>query len=193
MNRWNRHFNQYPTTNWFMLWLLIFCGSILLFPANKLPEQIEQWLQQYHFAFGLGILIACSYFMSQLLLSGWEQLDAYLRRFQRQQSIEKMIQHLDFSEKAVLREFVLQRKSVLNLPVNEPAVRNLLDSRVLDFAYGQPLNEEFTNVRSLMIALEARPLITYKLLGLSSSKLTEEQMEYLMNSRPKFVNKHYLR
>lgn len=193
MNRWNRHFNQYQTTNWFMLWLLIFCGFVLLFPQERLPEQIVLWLQQYKFVFGLGTLTACSYFISQLILVGWEQLDAHYRQHQKQQHLEKMIQHLDFTEKAILREFVLQRKSVLNLPVTEPAVKNLLDARVLDFAYGQPLNEEFTSIKAMMISLEARPLLTYKVLGLSSGKLSDEQMEMLKSSRPKYISKNAAR
>lgn len=80
-----------------------------------------------------------------------------------------MIECLDFTEKAILREFVIQRKSVINLPLTEPAVKNLLDAGVLDFAYGQPLNDDLSQIKALMIAL-ARPLLTYKALGRVTEK-----------------------
>ena len=40
-----------------------------------------------------------------------------------------------------------------------------------------------------MIALPARPYITYRALGISKGKMSEEQIEQIMNSRPKFASK----
>jgi hypothetical protein len=42
-----------------------------------------------------------------------------------------------------------------------------------------------------MIALPARPLITYKALGLSKGKMSEEQIEQIMSARPKFASKGF--
>ena len=100
-----------------------------------------------------------------------------------------MIRCMDFSERAILREFVLQRKSVIKLPVTEPAVKNLLDAGVLTYAYGQPFHEDDTQIKALMIAMSARPLITYRVLGLSRSKMSEEQIEQIMSARPRFASK----
>ena len=44
-----------------------------------------------------------------------------------------------------------------------------------------------------MISLEARPLLTYKALGLSNGKMSEEQLDMIMNARPKYVSKNSLR
>ena len=100
-----------------------------------------------------------------------------------------MIQCLDFSERAILREFILQRKSVIKLPVTEPAVKNLLDAGVLTYAYGQPFYEDDTQIKALMIALPARPHITYRAVGLSKGKMSDEQIEQIMSARPKFASK----
>ena len=117
----------------------------------------------------------------------------YVCRFwsgqQRKQRLETMVQCLDFSERAVLREFILQRKSVIKLPVTEPAVKNLLEAGVLVYAYAQPFEEDDLLHRELMIALPARPLITYKLLGLTRGKLSDEQIEQIKSDRPKFALK----
>lgn len=138
-------------------------------------------------------MIACSYFASQLLLIAWDHILLHWVERQKQQNLQRMIECLDFTEKAILREFVIQRKSVINLPLTEPAVKNLLDAGVLDFAYGQPLNDDLSQIKALMIALEARPLLTYKALGLSNGKMSEEQVEIIMNARPKYVSKNSMR
>jgi hypothetical protein len=77
------------------------------------------------------------------------------------------------------------------LPVTEPAVKNLLDAGVLTYAYGQPFSEDDIMIKALMIALPARPLITYKALGLSKGKMSEEQIEQIMSARPKFASKGF--
>ena len=95
-----------------------------------------------------------------------------------------MVSCLDFSERAVLREFVLQRKSVINLPIAEPTVKNLLNSGILAVA------EDIIDVQGktpLMINLEARPLITYRAVGLSRAKMSEEQIEQILSARPKYA------
>jgi hypothetical protein len=175
-----------------MMWLLLCCCAILLFPVERI-QIAGEWLIQFRVFFSLGLLIACSYFFSQLLLIVWDHAIAHWSERQKHQYLQRMIERLDFTEKAILREFVIQRKSVINLPLTEPAVKNLLDAGVLDFAYGQPLNDDLSQIKALMISLEARPLLTYKALGLSNGKMTEEQVEMIMSARPKYVSKSSLR
>lgn len=192
MKQWNRHFSQYRTFNWLMMWILLCCCAILLFPIERYHSAGE-WLAQFKIFFSIGLLIACSYFTSQLLLIAWDYALLNLAERQKQQNLQRMIDCLDFTEKAILREFIIQRKSVINLPLTEPAVKNLLDAGVLDFAYGQPLNDDLSQIKALMIALDARPLLTYKALGLSNGKMDDAQVEIIMNARPKYISKNSMR
>lgn len=141
------------------------------------------------------MLIAISYFCSQGFLIAWEWACEEWQARRQQDQLAQMIGFLDFNEKAVLREFVLQRKSVINLPITEPAVKNLMDAGVLTYAYGKPTREkdDENQIRALMIALPARPLLTYKVLGLSRGKMSDEQVEQIMNARPKFAQKGFQR
>ena len=100
---------------------------------------------------------------------------------------------IGISEKAVLREFVLQRRSVINLPVTEPAVKNLLKAGILTYAYGTPASSDESIIKALMIALDARQYITYKVLGLSKTGMSEEQIEQILSERPKFAAKNLSR
>lgn len=191
MKRWIQHFYQLNRLNWLMVWLLLCCSIILLFPAGLMKGAVSQWATVHAAWLGVGMLIAISYFCSQGFLIAWEWACEEWQSRRQQDQLAQMIGFLDFNEKAVLREFVLQRKSVINLPITEPAVKNLMDAGVLTYAYGKPVREkeDENQIRALMIALPARPLLTYKVLGLSRGKMSDEQVEQIMNARPKFAQK----
>ncbi|MBL0527786.1 superinfection exclusion B family protein [Aeromonas caviae] len=191
MKRWIQHFYQLNRLNWLMVWLLLCCSIILLFPAGLMKGAVSQWAMAHAAWLGVGMLIAISYFCSQGFLIAWEWACDEWQSRRQQDQLAQMIGFLDFNEKAVLREFVLQRKSVINLPITEPAVKNLMDAGVLTYAYGKPAREkeDENQIRALMIALPARPLLTYKVLGLSRGKMSDEQVEQIMNARPKFAQK----
>ena len=195
MKRWIQHFYQLNRLNWLMVWLLLCCSIILLFPAGLMKGAVSQWATVHAAWLGVGMLIAISYFCSQGFLIAWEWACEEWQSRRQQDQLAQMIGFLDFNEKAVLREFVLQRKSVINLPVTEPAVKNLMDAGVLTYAYGKPVREkeDENQIRALMIALPARPLLTYKVLGLSRGKMSDEQVEQIMNARPKFAQKSFQR
>ena len=195
MKRWIQHFYQLNRLNWLMVWLLLCCSIILLFPAGLMKGAVSQWAADHAAWLGVGMLIAISYFCSQGFLIAWEWACEEWQARRQQDQLAQMIGFLDFNEKAVLREFVLQRKSVINLPITEPAVKNLMDAGVLTYAYGKPAREkeDENQIRALMIALPARPLLTYKVLGLSRGKMSDEQVEQIMNARPKFAQKSFQR
>ena len=195
MKRWIQHFYQLNRLNWLMVWLLLCCSIILLFPAGLMKGAVSQWATVHAAWLGVGMLIAISYFCSQGFLIAWEWACEEWQSRRQQDQLAQMIGFLDFNEKAVLREFVLQRKSVINLPITEPAVKNLMDAGVLTYAYGKPVREkeDENQSRALMIALPARPLLTYKVLGLSRGKMSDEQVEQIMNARPKFAQKSFQR
>ena len=195
MKRWIQHFYQLNRLNWLMVWLLLCCSIILLFPAGLMKGAVSQWAADHAAWLGVGMLIAISYFCSQGFLIAWEWACEEWQARRQQDQLAQMIGFLDFNEKAVLREFVLQRKSVINLPITEPAVKNLMDAGVLTYAYGKPTREkdDENQIRALMIALPARPLLTYKVLGLSRGKMSDVQVEQIMNARPKFAQKGFQR
>jgi hypothetical protein len=157
MKRWIQHFYQLNRLNWLMVWLLLCCSIILLFPAGLMKGAVSQWATAHAAWLGVGMLIAISYFCSQGFLIAWEWACDEWQSRRQQDQLAQMIGFLDFNEKAVLREFVLQRKSVINLPITEPAVKNLMDAGVLTYAYGKPTREkeDENQIRALMIALPA--------------------------------------
>ena len=109
------------------------------------------------------------------------------QRLMNRKLLQELLEYLDANEKAVLREFVLQRKSVIKLPVTEPAVKNLLEQGILTYAYGEPGEAGRNTIKPLMVAIAARPLLTFKVLGLNPANMTEEQKNLILNTRPKYA------
>ena len=103
-----------------------------------------------------------------------------------------MIRQLDFEEKAVLREFVIQRKNVLSLPMSEPAVSNLLKSGVLVPAFETQEIKGSARIIKVSIAIEAREQLTHKVLGLPVGKLTEQEATILKAARPDYARSNYI-
>ena len=60
-----------------------------------------------------------------------------------------------------------------------------MDAGVLTYAYGKPVRRRRTRTRSAppMIALPAAPL-TYQGAGAVAGKMSDEQVEQIMNARP---------
>ena len=103
-----------------------------------------------------------------------------------------MIRQLDFEEKALLREFIIQRKTVLALPLTEPAVSNLLASGILASAFETQEIKGSSRIIKLSIAIEAREQLTHRVIGLPIGKLTEEEAEVLKAARPQYARNKYM-
>lgn len=182
-------FGKFALLNWVMLWLILINFMIVMMPSGLLGESLDKYISAHNYVWYSALIIGISYFLSHgiIILCTIFFEEAYSKS--KSDHLKSMIGCLDFTEKAVLREFVLQRRSVINLPVTEPAVRNLLNAGILTYAYGTPAAADDNVIKAMMISLEARPFITYRILGLSKAGMSEEQIEQILNERPKFAAK----
>lgn len=167
-----------------MLWLFCITLSLLVLPLESISEELAHQVAANRTYLYLALIVELSNFISQAIIGF---LTSYFnRRHTRmeQDSMKATVDGLDFAERALLREFVLQRKSVLYLPEAEPTVRSLLDSGILNVVGD---NDETTARAPMIITKQARPFITYRAIGLTRSKMNEEMLEQIMNARPEFA------
>ncbi|OIN03815.1 superinfection exclusion B family protein [Oceanisphaera psychrotolerans] len=180
---------QISPLNWFMCWLLLSCTLITLLPASLFSGTVGLWLGDYRLLFVLGMIAAASYFLSHAAIMLFQHVFYRKQRLMQQRLLKELLDYLDASEKAVLREFVIQRKSVIKLPVTEPAVKNLLEQGILTYAFGEPGDAGLSAIKPLTITIAARPLLTFKVLGLNPANMTEEQKNQILNNRPRYAYK----
>jgi len=176
-----------------MAWMCIASATLLIVPGSVLPSSVTAtWSEVYSPYVWILALITGSYLLTRLVTFLFAQFMTKSTQRQLSASRNKMIRQLDFEEKAVLREFIIQRKNVLSLPMNEPAVSNLLQSGVLIPAFETQEIKGSGRIIKLSIAIDAREQLTYKVLGLPVGKLTEQEAAVLKAARPDYARTHYI-
>lgn len=176
-----------------MLWGCCSCAVLLAMPSslfsmnnsNILPNHYSPYLWVF-------VLLTGSYLLTRLFTFLFTHLKQYYDEQYLSARRDKMIRQLDFEEKALLREFIIQRKTVLSLPLNEPAVNNLLASGVLAPAYETQEIKGSSRIIKLSIAIEAREQLTHQVIGLPVGKLTEAEAELLKAARPEYARSNYI-
>lgn len=169
--------------NIIMLWLFLVTVMLLVTPWEMISEDIANRIEENRAFLYFALIFEISNFLSQTVYGFFSNSREKKIAEKRTCYLEKAVESLDFSERALLREYVLQRKSVLNLPLSEPTVKTLLDSGILKCVG----NEDENKKTPVIISKYARPFITYRAIGLSCGKMTEEQISQIMDARPEFA------
>lgn len=187
MNRINNEANDSSTPvnclNIMMIWITCATVAVLTVPFDVFSKELATRIDACRDYLYLALIFELSNFIAQTLIKVWNI--GHQRKLKKLSDAATLdsVQNMDFSERALLREFVLQRRSELRLPANEPTVRRLDESGILT-----PLNlpdDKGTVIYS--ISRQARPYITYRVLGLSAAGMTQEQIEQVMNERPAYA------
>lgn len=169
--------------NIIMLWLFLVTVMLLVTPWEMISSDIAVRIEENRAFLYFALIFEVSNFLSQAVYSFLTKSREKKVAEKRTCYLEKAVESLDFSERALLREYVLQRKSVLNLPLAEPTVKALLDCGILKCVG----NEDEHKKTPVIISKYARPFITYRAIGLSCGKMSEEQISQIMDARPEFA------
>lgn len=177
-------FNAKNPLNIIMLWLFCVTLLLLVLPLEKISLDLADQVAANKTYLYLALIVGASNFISQAVIALISSLINRSAVKKEQNEMQTTVDGLDFAERALLREFVLQRKSVLYLPENEPSVRSLIDSGVLNVVGDA---DEITSRSPIIITKQARPFITYRAIGLTRGKMNDEMLEQIMNARPEFA------
>lgn len=170
--------------NTVIMWLFCLTVLMLIVPWQIISPSFAKQVEANKIFIYFALVIEISNFITQGIITLVSAINHknYAKRLKK--GVVTAVESLDFAERALLREFVLQRKSVLTLPLSEPTVRNLVDNCVLRIV---DTVDEKTHKVEVIISKEARPYITYKAIGLTLGKMTEEQISQIMNARPEYA------
>lgn len=184
MDYQNTHFASNKILNTIILSLFFITLSLLLIPFDLFAPELALKIHTYNELLYIALIVEISNFLAIFIMNCVYSAKAKKITKKINQYLESQVQSLDFAERALLREFVLQRKSVLTLPAEEPTVKSLLQSKILVPAYDCANDDDKISV---MISKRARPFITYRSIGLTKGKMTEEMIEQIMQARPLFA------
>lgn len=189
LNRFTDH--QIITTA--MMWICFSCAVLLVIPSSLFSisnsDTLPDILAPYLWVLAL---LTGSYLLTRVCVFVSHRVSDYIAGQRLLVRRNRMIRQLDFEEKALLREFIIQRKTVLALPLTEPAVSNLLASGVLAPAFEAQEIKGTSRIIKLSIAIDARELLTHRVIGLPTGKLTEAEADLLKAARPQYARNKYM-
>ena len=166
------------------IWGLLSCTSLLFLPQSFLASLfLNEWVVQNNQFIGLVLITSTVYaicYLLNIILN--ESLDYLLAR-RKIKSMKSKIKSLDLAERALLREFLLQGVSVLNLPQHQDVVKHLDEINIIE----RVSNEHNAGIASYKISSLARKHLNKQALGLPIGQLTTRDIQRLKNTRPKYV------
>ena len=166
-----------------MVWLCLATVALLTVPWEQFSPELAARVEQSRGFLCLALILELSNFLAQALIGMISSMRRKHAAAATEQRMSYLVSNMDFSERALVREFVLQRKSELKVPLEQPTVRSLLDSGILILVAG----EDEKNRVGVSISRQARPFITYRAIGISAGKLSDEQINQLMEERPEYA------
>ncbi|GGP92342.1 superinfection exclusion B family protein [Shewanella ulleungensis] len=172
-----------------MAWGVVTCAALLFAPKDILASlALANIVSDYGQFIGLGLIIGVAYFLSQLFAFVVDEAIVNLRQKRTVETIEAKVKLLDPAERALLREFFLQGQTILTLPQNELAVKNLVNTNILETLGNERHYAIQGPTADYKISMQARVYLNRDVLRLPAGEPSAEEMSYLIKTRPHFVN-----
>lgn len=172
-----------------MTWIVVTCTSLLFAPKDLLAFlSLDHLVNQYGQFIGLGLIMGVAYFLSQIFAFVVDESIVFFRQKRTVETIEAKVKLLDPAERALLREFFLQGQTILTLPQNELAVKNLVHSSILEMLGNERHYAIQGPTAEYKISMPARNYLNRDVLRLPAGEPSAEEMTYLIKTRPHFIN-----
>jgi len=172
-----------------MTWVVVTCTSLLFAPKDLLAFlSLDHLVNQYGQFIGLGLIMGVAYFLSQIFAFVVDESIVFFRQKRTVETIEAKVKLLDPAERALLREFFLQGQTILTLPQNELAVKNLVHSSILEMLGNERHYAIQGPTAEYKISMPARNYLNRDVLRLPAGEPSAEEMTYLIKTRPHFIN-----
>ncbi|MCJ8303237.1 superinfection exclusion B family protein [Shewanella sp.] len=172
-----------------MLWLAIVSGVLLFVPVGILTAvNLEVVVSANSSFIGLGFIIGIAYLITQVVSYFLDEAIGALKAKRTIEIIEEKVRLLDPTERALLREFFLQGETVLTLPQNEPAVKSLLTTNIIELLGNQKHYAIQGSTADYKISMRARIYLNRQVLRLPVGEPSQAEMLNLIKARPTFAN-----
>lgn len=117
---------------WVLAAIVIVAGLCIFLPESaRRALMIHDFVTEYGLFVGIVFLVALALLAVDGVLSLHGSIRGKRARAQREHRARERLRILDREEKAILREFLVQGRNTIQVPVDYPAVAGLLDAGVL--------------------------------------------------------------
>jgi len=175
------------------VWMVAIASVLLLvLPSASLSFlHINDFVKSYDKYIGIVFLISTILVVIDIFLRIWRGMVIKLKNIKDEQVCLDAIEHLDHGEKAILREFVIQGRNVIELPIGDPAVTGFIKRGILVQVIGlkQTMNGCVCTVE---INEKIKNRITPAMIDLPEGEPSDSEKNNIMRSRPRYMEDwHY--
>ncbi len=182
--------------------IAIFSGSLFIMPNDFLRKlKLDSFVNEFGTFIGIAFYAAIililvnivNYFIKSIkdrFLQKKYEKASQIKKENIKQKIVNKIGLLDPHEKAVLREFIIQAKNTIEIPIDHHVVTGLINSGVIEVASNYVTRNILIGLLTSVRLSETAQNIIYEnpeIIGIPNSEPTEQERREVMTSRPSFI------
>lgn len=167
-------------------------SGFLLFTDSSILKRVhlEKLNESNGWIVGLVFISTTGLVFVNFIIWAFKTISYKFKFFKVQKEYIASLRNLDIHEKAVLREFIINQKSSIEVPIDNPTITGLIRKKILS------INQQFGNgfIMTGMNAAVSMNKFVEKHLTLADIDLTEnpteEEVENVRANRPDWVERH---
>ncbi len=171
----------------FFAWVALLTAAHLFLPAPFLIRlQLDKLPIDYKAYSGVAFVAACAFLTINIALWLLARGKSWLLDRKRSAQIAKAVEELDHWEKAILREFFIQGRHVIELPMDHPTIAGLVLKRLLVRASSQGHRSPAGIVFPYALESKTKELLTSDHVNLPENP-TPSEIASIRGGRPNFL------
>lgn len=174
--------------------LFITSGGLLFLPDSLIRMlRLNDFIQEYGKYIGVTFLLSASFLIITFILWCGKTIRQHRQQTKKKADLEasiiEAILNLDPHEQAVLREFFIQKKNTIQLPIDQHIVTGLLRKGIITIAGSSGQASLAGALFPVNLSSYAKNYINEQVVGFPEikGKPTEEQIRFIIESRPRFI------
>jgi len=169
-------------------WAALLTGAYLFPPHAAVKSlHLDSLPREYKAYAAIAFVAASSLLLINAVLWLWGKARSVYSKRTLRKMVASALLELDFEEIVVLREFFIQGRHVIELPVDHPTVAGLRNKRLVQVAGSTGYRDLAGSVFPVQLTREAKMLLTTAALGLPEDR-TEESIQRIMRERPNYMS-----
>jgi len=170
-------------------WVAATCAMLLYIPSRWFPGNfLESFRAEYGIYVTFALCAAVAMIGIELVSLTWKKRDRNKAFSEEQRKLLDRLSKLDPQEQVILREFFLQDRNTIKLPIESPVVAGLLKDGILQLVQLLPQRCMAGPLGSFRINPELLEIFTPEIVGLPQpASVSEEERHRIIAERPHFI------
>lgn len=171
----------------FFAWIALLTGAFVFLPATALDSlHLDRFPIEYKAYAGVAFAASITFLLLNFAI--WLYQFLLGRHYVRvsRKMVDEALSELDLDEISVLREFYLQGRHVIELPVDHPTVAGLRNKGLIEVAGGIGYRDLAGSIFPVQLTTNAKNSMTHELLLLPQRR-TQEDINRILSERPNYI------